>query len=163
MNKADLLIVLLGKRARFFQKRDQYTLLTLDGLNEFSCPSPAEEIPELLTRFADKLNLESAEELSVSLLSKEGEVDVQSVRKAIEKEVRCVVREELDYIPVLANIMRDLKKDPSLEVDLFGVNYGNVNYRLSGDTIQSGPYNLLSYTVSRQLLTEYILDGGMKK
>lgn len=163
MSKVDLLIVLQGKRARFFQRRDQYTLLTLDGLNEFSCPSPTEEIPELLKAFADKLNLESVSELSVSLLSSEGAADVQPVIRAIVEKAGCAGCAELDCIPILANILRDLKEDQSLEVDLSGVNYGNANYRLSGDTVQTGPYNLLSHTVSSERLAEYILDGGVKK
>lgn len=163
MSKVELLVVLQGKRARFFQRRDQYTLLTLDGLNEFSCPSPTEEIPELLKAFADKLNLESAAELSVSLLSTEGAGDVQPVIRSIVEKAGCASCAELDCIPILANVLRSLQKDQSLEVELFGVNYGNANYRLSDDTVQSGPYNLLSLTVSSELLADYIIDGGVKK
>ena len=83
---------------------------------------------------------------------------IQPVIKATREETSCSICEELDYRRVLVNVMRHLKSDQSLEMDSFGVNFGGSNYKIVNDTIQTGPYNLLAYTVSEKLMVEHIAD-----
>lgn len=156
MAQVKMLIVLQGNKVSFFQKRERYELLTLDGLNEFVCSDSAKEVACLLERFADKLNLESAAGISVSVLSAEGSAVIQPVMKSIREKTSCSDCAELDYLHVLANVMSHLKSDKSLEVDSFGVNYGANSYRIVNNAIQTGSYNLLAYTVSTKLLVEHI-------
>ena len=69
MSSTELFIAIQQNKVRFFQKQEHYIPLTLDGMEEFPSSDFTQDIPGLLERFADKLNLNSPAELSVFVLS----------------------------------------------------------------------------------------------
>ena len=69
MSSTELFIAIQQNKVRFFQKQEHYIPLTLDGMEEFPYSDFTQDIPGLLERFADKLNLNSPAELSVFVLS----------------------------------------------------------------------------------------------
>lgn len=158
MIKAELLVIINGGTASFFQKREQYELLILDGLSEFECSNFAKEIVALLERFADKLNLESVSELNISVLSTEERDVVPTVIQAIRDNTSCQNCVGLDCQHILMKVIDLLKNNEALEIDSFGINYNGINYKIVDDTLQTGPYNLLAYTVTGKLLLDHITD-----
>ena len=59
MSSTELFIAIQQNKVRFFQKQEHYIPLTLDGMEEFPSSDLTQDIPGLLERFADKLNLNS--------------------------------------------------------------------------------------------------------
>mgnify|MGYP000002207785 FL=1 len=159
MSSTELFIAIQQNKVRFFQKQEHYIPLTLDGMEEFPYSDFTQDIPGLLERFADKLNLNSPAELSVFVLSGEHPNLARSMVQFINQHTACLNCMEWDIKSILIHIIRDLRSDVSLEIDTFGVNYGSVNYKLVKDTLQTSPYHLLAYTVSTTYLTKYITNS----
>lgn len=156
MVKSEILINIRGNNVSFYQKQGQYELMTLDGLNVFACSDITQDVPVLLERFADKLNLESAASISAIVHSIDGSAIIQKVINSIREKTSCSNCAELDYLRAISNVISDLKSEESLEVDYFGINYGAKNYKAVNGVIQDGPFNLLAFTVSDRLLVEHI-------
>ena len=154
MSSTELFIAIQQNKVRFFQKQEHYIPLTLDGMEEFPYSDFTQDIPGLLERFADKLNLNSPAELSVFVLSGEHPNLARSMVQFINQHTACLNCMEWDIKSILINIIRDLRSDVSLEIDTFGV-----NYKLVKDTLQTSPYHLLAYTVSTTYLTKYITNS----
>lgn len=156
MVKSEILINIRGNNVSFYQKQGQYELMTLDGLNVFACSDITQDVPVLLERFADKLNLESAASISAIVHSIDGSAIIQKVINSIREKTSCSNCAELDYLRAISNVISDLKSEESLEVDYFGINYGAKNYKAVNGVVQDSPFNLLAFTVSDRLLVEHI-------
>ena len=90
MSSTELFIAIQQNKVRFFQKQEHYIPLTLDGMEEFPSSDLTQDIPGLLERFADKLNLNSPAELSVFVLSGEHPNLARSMVQFINQHTACL-------------------------------------------------------------------------
>lgn len=110
------------------------------------------DINGFLDDLADEKNLGTKAKLEFDVLENGDSVRTGSVMRVLGD----YVEERLPLSETVRKVIKKLGKDKDLFIDKYGINYDGTCYKMDGQTLLSGPFDLLAYTIHEDDVVELL-------
>lgn len=151
-----LLYLIIGKEKLFLYEKDNGHVERqhIQGNPYFSYDinNAKYDIKKMLHLLVDEYNLDTVAELEFIILEN---ID-KTITNIVEELLSEYIVKKIDINEAILDVMKILNKDKKLYIDLFGINYDGISFRLEKNKLKKYGFNLLSYTLNEDNLIKFI-------
>lgn len=139
--------MIIGKENLYVYEKngDRYEKQFIEGnaFYPYDMRCVEESIETFLKDLANEKNLGTIAKMEFEVLENTDKIRTNSVVRVLGE----YVEKQLQLSDTIKKIIQKLSKDKALMIDTYGINYDGVCYKMDGQLIWEGPFDLLGYTI----------------
>lgn len=148
--------VIIGRDKLYLYEKngEEYSRQYIAGYPEFhyQINNVKNDSGKMMDGLVEEYNLENRSELSFCLIGNKDPFITETVSTAFEE----YIADRIDLCVIMSEIVKKLSMDEKLLVEEYGVNFGDINYRLVDEALQVTDYSLLGYTLQADDLVRFV-------
>ena len=112
------------------------------------------DIDAFLDSLANEKNLGTKAKLEFEVLENPDPIRTNSVMRILGE----FTKRRLQAPEVIRDAIQKLSRDKTLMIDAYGINYDGRNYKMDGQMLLDGPFDLLGYTIHEDDIMDLLSD-----
>lgn len=150
------LYMIIGKNAFYLYRRTNngFEIEYIDGnpYRRYDTHSIKNDLVNLLDTVADTNNLNSSDEIEITLIENADSIRNKNVEQVLENRLKA----KISVDDVLIRAVIALAENKDLHIYEFGINYDGASYIFRNGKLEKNSYSLLAYNVGQEKLMEYV-------